>query len=112
MISEPHLGNHNDFIQLFYPLRYNSNLLKSKTSWYLQRKFNFNLVVKNYLGPAWRAKISRMIGYLFFSDFVPQPEHPSFLIYRNLKFYPISGTVASSERGQKILIRLPFSSCE
>ena len=73
MISEPHTGNHSDFIQSFYPLRCNSNVLKLKTSWYLQRKINFKLLIKNQLGPARRAKISKMFGYLFFSALGPQP---------------------------------------
>ena len=73
MISEPHTGNHSDFIQSFYPLRYNSNVLKLKTSWYLQQKINFKLLIKNQLGPARRAKISKMFGYLFFSALGPQP---------------------------------------
>ena len=64
MISELRAGNHSDFIQSFYPLRYNSNVLKLKTSWYLQRKINFILPIKNQLGPAWRAKISKM--FIFF----------------------------------------------
>ena len=31
MIFEPHMGNHSDFIQYIYPIRYNSNVLKMKT---------------------------------------------------------------------------------
>ena len=73
MISEPHTGNHRNFIQSFYPLRCNSNMLKLKTSWYLQQKINFKLLIKNQLGPARRAKISKMFGYLFFSALGPQP---------------------------------------
>ena len=73
MICEPHTGNHRNFVQSFYPLRCNSNVLKLKTSWYLQRKINFKLLIKNQLGPARRAKISKMFGYLFFSALGPQP---------------------------------------
>ena len=73
MVSEPHTGNPSDFIQSFYPLRYNANVLKLKASWYLQGKINFKLLIKNQLGPARTAKIAKMFGYLFFSVFGPQP---------------------------------------
>ena len=73
MISAPHTGNHSDFIQLFYPLRYNSNGMKLKATCYLQQQINFKLLIKNQLGPARRAKISKMFGYLFFSALGPQP---------------------------------------
>ena len=72
MISAPHTGNHSDFIQLFYPLRYNSNGMKLKATCYLQQQINFKLLIKNQLGPARRAKISKMFGYLFFSALGPQ----------------------------------------
>ena len=59
-------------MQSFCPLRYNSKVLKLKAIWYLQRKINFKLLTKNQLGPAPRAKISKMFGYLFFLAFGPQ----------------------------------------
>ena len=34
--------------------------LKMKTSWYLQRIINLKLLIKNELGPAQRAKISKI----------------------------------------------------
>ena len=46
-------------------MRYNSNVLKIKTSWYLKRKTKFKLLIKNQLGPARRAEIFKMFGYLF-----------------------------------------------
>ena len=67
MISETHTGNHSNFIQEFYPIKYNSNVLKMKRSWYLQRKINFNILINNQLGPVWRANISKMFEYLFLS---------------------------------------------
>ena len=91
MISELHTGNQSDFMQSFYPLRYNSNMLKLKTSWYLQRKINFKLLIKNQLGPVRRAKISETFGYLFFSVFSPQPDISTlsnlvFLFLRKFEF--------------------------
>ena len=44
-----------------------------KTSWYLYQKINFKLLINNQLGPAWRASISRLFGYLFLSALGPQP---------------------------------------
>ena len=35
MISETRTGNHSNFIQKFCPIRYTSNVLKMKRSWYL-----------------------------------------------------------------------------
>ena len=67
MISETYTGNHSDFIQWFYPMRYNSNVLKMKTSRYLYRKIN-----NNQLGLAWRANISKLFGNLFLSTLGPQ----------------------------------------
>ena len=46
-----------------------------KTSWYLYRKINFKFLINNQLGPAWRASISKMFGYLFLSALDPQPNN-------------------------------------
>ena len=46
MISESRTGNHSDCIRQFYPVRYNSNLLKMRTSWYLYQKINFKLPLR------------------------------------------------------------------
>ena len=54
-------------------MRYNSNVLKMKTSWYLYWKINFKLLIKNQPGPARRTNISKMFGYLFFSALGLQP---------------------------------------
>ena len=54
-------------------MRYNSNVLKMKTSCYLCRKINFKLLIKNQLGPAWTVNISKMFEDLFFSALAPQP---------------------------------------
>ena len=64
-------------------MRYNSNVLKMKTTWSLYRKTNFKLLINNYLGPAWRRSISKMFGYLFFSALVPQANisTPSTLVF-------------------------------
>ena len=90
MISGCHTGNHSDFIQQFYPMRYNSNVLEIKASWYLYRKINFKLLINNQLGQAPRGNISKMFGCLFLSTLGlqpniscnipihPKPEHPSF----------------------------------
>ena len=44
------------------------------SQWFLRlRKINFKLLIKNQLGPAQKAKISKMFGYLFFPAFGPQP---------------------------------------
>ena len=53
-------------------MRYNSYVLKLKTSWYLRWEINFKLLIKNRLDPAQRAKISKMFGYLFLSTLGPQ----------------------------------------
>ena len=52
-------------------MRYNSNLLKMKKSWYLCRKINFNLLINNQLAPPRTVIISKMRGY--FSGLGPQP---------------------------------------
>ena len=43
-------------------------------------KINFKILIKHQLGPARRAMISIMFGYLFFSVLAQyfNPEHPSF----------------------------------
>ena len=51
----------NNFI---YPMSYNSNVLKMKTSWYLCRKINFKFLINNQLGPARRVNIFKVFGYL------------------------------------------------
>ena len=45
-----------------------------KTSWYLYRKINFKLLINNQLGPAWRANISKIIGYFFLSALGRRPD--------------------------------------
>ena len=62
------------------------NVVKLKTSWHLQRKTNFKLLIKNRFGPARRAKISKMFGYLFFSALEPQP---NILTLNTLVFLPV-----------------------
>ena len=64
-------------------MRYNSNVLKMKTTWSLYRKINFKLLINNHLGPAWRRSISKMFGYLFFSALVPEANisTPSTLVF-------------------------------
>ena len=59
---------------------------KLKTNWYLQRKINFKLLIKNQLDPAWRAAISKMFGYLFFSALDPQPNISTL---STLVFFPL-----------------------
>ena len=70
-------------------MRYNSNVLKMETSWSLYRKINFETLVNNHLGPAWRTNISKMFGYLFFSALVPQANIsiPSTLIFLLLQTF-------------------------
>ena len=62
-----------------------------KTSWYLYRKINFNFLINNQLGPAWTVNISKMFGYLFFSDLGSQPNISTlstlvFLLLQKFKF--------------------------
>ena len=45
-----------------------------KRSWYLYRKINFKLLINNQLAPAWRANISKIIGYLFLSTLGRHPD--------------------------------------
>ena len=45
-----------------------------KTSWYLYRKINFKLLINNQFGPAWRANISKIIGYFFLSALGRRPD--------------------------------------
>ena len=54
-------------------MSYNSNMFKMKTSWYFYWKINYNFLINNQLGPSWRVNISKMFGYLFFSDLGSQP---------------------------------------
>ena len=62
-----------------------------KTGWYLYRKINFKLLVKNQLGPALRVNISKMVGYLFFWVLGSQPNISTlstlvFLLLQKFKF--------------------------
>ena len=62
-----------------------------KASWYLYRKINFNFLINNQLGRAWRINISKMFGYLLFSDLGSQPNISTlstlvFLLPQKFKF--------------------------
>ena len=63
-----------------------------KTSSYLYRKINFKFLINNQLGPAWRANISKMFGYLFLSDLGPPPNistlSPLALLLQKFVFTP------------------------
>ena len=47
--------------------------VKMKTSWYLWQIINLKLLIKNLLGPARTAKISKMFRYLFSQPLALQP---------------------------------------
>ena len=117
MISETHTGNHINFIQEFYPVRYNSNVLKMKRSWYLQRKINFNILINNQLAQYGEQIFLKCLGICFSQPLalspIFQPRAPQFFsFYESLNLHSTSSSVASLESGHVILIRLLISSNE
>ena len=83
-------GINSDFIQLFYPM----SLIRTCRKWKQVGIYAGKLIlnsINNQLGPARRAKISKMFGYLFFSTLRPQPNISTlttlvFLFLQKFKF--------------------------